>query len=394
MVKKKSMHTGLTMPKSPRFQVRIVLRVYHRQRATHRFSLPPRAPPLRQSLKRTRSTPKLSTTSLELQKIMAERAQLKQQQKAYHAMYEKIHSTAGNPVKALPARSTKPLTLPQEPMFATDDRVKPPPVPPSPYKSLAQQVQEYQSKTPARFRKSSSQKTKPSPAAARPRVTTPVPFKFATEDAAKRRPAPLSSTELEMAELAALPKFKARPVNANVLHGAGDAGLPKTHSKQLTLPQPFHLRSDERHRKAVEDFEARSKREQAEATQARKFKAQGIMSARAAPVPAPAPRPPTKVVAKPLPSDIRAMSRAEFEADKARREEEAKRAAEEAKRRKEQHERQEVKQLRKTMSFKAQPFKQQVAPPALKSNKPLTCPLTPHFATDKRVRHASGEDAL
>ena len=84
-----------------------------------------------------------------------------------------------------------------------------------------------------------------------------------------------------------------------------------------------------------------------------------------------------------------AQARADEKAEKAK-------AAEEAARRMQAEEKQEVKQLRKKMSFKAHPFAPKVPPPALKSTKPLTCPITPHFATDKRRRHkdAGNENAM
>ncbi|KAF7800752.1 protein TPX2-like isoform X2 [Senna tora] len=61
-----------------------------------------------------------------------------------------------------------------------------------------------------------------------------------------RPPKVKSSLELEQEELENIPKFKARPLNKKVFESKGDIGIFSHAKKQVTQPQEFHFATDER----------------------------------------------------------------------------------------------------------------------------------------------------
>ncbi|KAJ0983007.1 hypothetical protein J5N97_011262 [Dioscorea zingiberensis] len=61
-----------------------------------------------------------------------------------------------------------------------------------------------------------------------------------------RPPRVKSSQELEVEELQKIPKFKARPLNRKIFESKGDLGLPCNQKRQVTTPQEFHFATDER----------------------------------------------------------------------------------------------------------------------------------------------------
>ncbi|CAM6109343.1 unnamed protein product [Calypogeia fissa] len=65
--------------------------------------------------------------------------------------------------------------------------------------------------------------------------------------AERARPIAVKSTEeLELEELAKVPKFKARPLNKRILESKGELGLLRTIKREPTKPQEFHFATDER----------------------------------------------------------------------------------------------------------------------------------------------------
>lgn len=255
------------------------------------------------------------------------------------------------------------------------------------------------------------------PAVCKSGVTSPHPFKLATDELANKRPPLVSREDEELAAIKALKPFKARPVDPRVLNSAGDVGLVKVQRKPPTVPEPFSLESERLHRKAME-AKTKAMLELAEETKkASQFHAApvppSVKSGEHIAIPKPTVKAPTTTVDAPaLQSDARAAEREKYEAEKAARAAEAEKAALEAAARAkvtpscpcapfdkstlivfavcaptriQAREEAEVKELRRAASFKAAPFKKNGSPHILRSTKAPTCPLTPHFQTDKRA---------
>ena len=151
--------------------------------------------------------------------------------------------------KVVPARSTKPLTLPDDGVDRLMSReskrskVKPD-ASALPFKPLAVKVQEFLKKTPGRFKHSS--RSQPSSNKGPRPLTKPQAPVLMTDSRARSSNA-VSSEQLEVDKLAKIPKFKATKVNPEVLLGSGSYGdrlaLPP---KQLTRPEPFNFVTDDR----------------------------------------------------------------------------------------------------------------------------------------------------
>nr|CAD1840946.1 unnamed protein product [Ananas comosus var. bracteatus] len=77
------------------------------------------------------------------------------------------------------------------------------------------------------------------------KLTEPRPPQLQTELRA-RPPKVKSSQELELEELEKAPKFKARPLNKKILESKGDIGLFSHPKPQITTPQEFHFATDDR----------------------------------------------------------------------------------------------------------------------------------------------------
>jgi len=63
--------------------------------------------------------------------------------------------------------------------------------------------------------------------------------------------------------MAAIPKFKARPVDPRIMESAGDLGVPKIARKAVTTPRPFSFAGDKQHQTEKEKIE-RLRKEKAE----------------------------------------------------------------------------------------------------------------------------------
>lgn len=78
-----------------------------------------------------------------------------------------------------------------------------------------------------------------------PRLTTPKSPVLKTSLRA-RPPIAKSTEELEKEELEKAPKFRARPLNKKILESKGDLGMFCNTKRQVTVPQEFHFATDER----------------------------------------------------------------------------------------------------------------------------------------------------
>eukprot|EP00162_Nutomonas_longa_P000140 comp10170_c1_seq1/m.12131 comp10170_c1_seq1/g.12131 ORF comp10170_c1_seq1/g.12131 comp10170_c1_seq1/m.12131 type:complete len:766 (-) comp10170_c1_seq1:126-2423(-) len=141
----------------------------------------------------------------------------------------------------------------------------------SPFKSVAEQVRKFQTKTPKRFH---AKETPATTGKWQPHITEPHGFDFASEK--RHRPTHFLSREQEE-ELSVIhaPKFKARPVDPKILHSAGDLGVPRVEKAPITTPIDLHFASDDRvsfWRKHQEEIDAKTPRESPYV-----FKAQPIM---------------------------------------------------------------------------------------------------------------------
>eukprot|EP00775_Hariotina_reticulata_P002311 gene2311-2619_t len=148
-----------------------------------------------------------------------------------------------------PVRSTKALTLPDDFELVTSKRIAgqaaaSDQLGKSPFRSLAEKVRDFQSKTPARFK---SKPEKPAASKQRSPITKPEAPLLMT--GMRSRPARFRSQqelEAEEAERARQEQFHAKPVDTRVLSSSGQLGVPKVDKPRLTEPQPFKLRSDSR----------------------------------------------------------------------------------------------------------------------------------------------------
>uniref|UniRef100_A0A7I4CN61 TPX2 central domain-containing protein n=1 Tax=Physcomitrium patens TaxID=3218 RepID=A0A7I4CN61_PHYPA len=119
----------------------------------------------------------------------------------------------------------------------------------SPFVSMAERVQKFLHKTPPRFhvlpaRVGISQlleMEKPKS----PKLTMPKTPEFQTMRRI-RSSRFKSAEEIEIEELAKIPKFKARPLNKRVFQSSGDLGLLRIHKRKVTVPMEFRSETSRR----------------------------------------------------------------------------------------------------------------------------------------------------
>ena len=199
-------------------------------------------PPVLSSSKRAElkgSEKVLSSEERELQEAAAQIEKAKATNAQRRAQLDKVLSTAGTRV---PKRSTAELTMPEEfeLMTARSDPGTPKRNKPA-APTLGEQVHNF-SKTPRRFR-SRAPNAAPSPM---PKATDPRSFtrsqSFDLLSSTRARPTSVKSTaEREAEEMAAMPKFKAQPLNKKVLESAGDLGVPRVQRPAPTQFAEFAL---------------------------------------------------------------------------------------------------------------------------------------------------------
>ncbi|GAQ84188.1 putative targeting protein for XKLP2 [Klebsormidium nitens] len=163
---------------------------------------------------------------------------------------DRLEEILGSRGPVLPPRSAAPLTIPHEVHFATEDRAhlrgeSPMELRNGKFVSLAESVQKFQSKTPTRFHSKPRNQDRPQPGAKVDLpLTRPVEPQFLTATRV-RMTRIKSSAEIEEEELAAMPKFKARPYSDKVRRGE-NLSIAKPAQLHVTQPEEFHLLTDER----------------------------------------------------------------------------------------------------------------------------------------------------
>jgi hypothetical protein len=113
------------------------------------------------------------------------------------------------------------------------------------FKSTAELIKQFQSKTPARFHTKSRSDGPLVQPVTKLQLTEPVNVVFCTSS--RRRPTvEMSSEERELEYIRNLEPFKAKPVNEKVLHSAGDLGVPRIRKRPLTEAVSPKLLTDQR----------------------------------------------------------------------------------------------------------------------------------------------------
>eukprot|EP00698_Gefionella_okellyi_P017992 TRINITY_DN5352_c0_g1_i1.p1 TRINITY_DN5352_c0_g1~~TRINITY_DN5352_c0_g1_i1.p1 ORF type:complete len:558 (+),score=169.32 TRINITY_DN5352_c0_g1_i1:51-1676(+) len=188
-----------------------------------------------------------STEELQMERIQEEVEEVRKRRK----QAEKSKSVALQPHAApMPMRSTKQLTTPAEFHMETDKRFKSHVMQlrsdtTTTFVSTAQLVEQFQKKTPKRFRTNAR--------GAKPELLTRVHFEltqpaephFATADRA-RPTTVLSTEEREAREFAQIEKFHALPLNKRVLQSNGELGVPRVPKQALTAPKTPQFKTKER----------------------------------------------------------------------------------------------------------------------------------------------------
>jgi len=194
-------------------------------------------------------------SSEELELLNAVR-QMKEQQlrrEKWRSQLDRVLSDQGD---KLPVRSTMQLTMPHEFELHTSSRSDcgSPPSRRQQQALVAEQVSAF-TKTPKRFRsRPASAQFSPSSVSSSEdlKPTKPVSMELSTEQrAATHRTSVKSTAEREAEEMAAMPKFKALPVNKKVMEsgaGSGHYGVPRVQKPQPTQAEGFNLSTSARER--------------------------------------------------------------------------------------------------------------------------------------------------
>lgn len=355
----------------------------------------------------------LSSEEEELRRIAAEREEVARTLKHHAALHERLAHAPHADLTAMPMRSAATLTHPEEFTFQTAKRAK-----------TGLGVVDLNVAPPKDAAAAGGAKKD---ADGVPSITKPQPFSFHTSQRPRRETIVLSREEAELAEIAAIKPFKALPLRESVLTSGGQMGVPRIQKAKLTeaispqlstaarckrkqdgpeeaaatgastaVPvdganksakkprrevQPFHLATEERGRKAADEFRARQEAEQARAQAAHIFTARPVhlQATPRAPVASPSSSGAATaraaaaggVAAEPRCVELHKESRARWEAQVA----EAEQAAREAR------------------QFKARPnpFAGAAAAPvesfvpAVKSDRRLTVAHTPVLASEERA---------
>ncbi|KAI7845191.1 hypothetical protein COHA_001235 [Chlorella ohadii] len=204
-----------------------------------------------------RSYPAAHKTSeqLELERVEREKAEAAALRRKNAAAVKAVLAPPAPPV----AHSSKPLTEPVGMELSTTMRHRVHGMETrsmaSPFKSAAEQIAAFEGRVPAKSRL--ADKGKAAAAANQQQqqqhargqqgaLTVPHSPRFATKQ--RVRPPRFKPREVvEAEEMAAMPKFKARPVNKRILQDrSGQLGVPHVETKAPTVPEPFALKTDQR----------------------------------------------------------------------------------------------------------------------------------------------------
>ncbi|KAK8622403.1 hypothetical protein V6N13_117320 [Hibiscus sabdariffa] len=217
-----------------------------------------------------------------------------------------------------------------------------------------------------------------------PRKTIPNPFHLHTEERGAEKEKKFLMEVIEKQ----FEEERARVPKANPYPYTTDYPVvpPKPEPKHCTKPEPFPLESLVRHEEEMKrEMEERRKKEKEEA-QMRIFKAQPILKEDPIPVPEKARKPLTQVQEFDLHVNHRAVERAEFDQKIKEKEMIYKRYREETEAARMIEEEKALKQLRRTMVPHARPvpkFDNPFCPQ--KSSKEMTKPKSPHLRVLQRI---------
>ncbi|WIA10445.1 hypothetical protein OEZ85_010637 [Tetradesmus obliquus] len=212
-------------------------------------------------------------------------------------------------------------------------------------------------------------------------LTHPQPFRLQTEARGAHYQDELAARmAAEEARAKRLRRVTARPLPVTI---DLPAVPPKPETKPLTLPDPFQLKSLSRHEEFEEKRRRQLQEEEEAARRAAEFKARPVHTAGPFVVHE-SDAPLTVPVDPDLATEHRAVDRHEFDehvTEKMREQEDERRRQAELKRRQEEE---ATRQYRKKLRFSARPMPSFEHPyMAQPSDKPLTNPKTPNFASKK-----------
>uniref|UniRef100_A0A383VSF2 TPX2 C-terminal domain-containing protein n=1 Tax=Tetradesmus obliquus TaxID=3088 RepID=A0A383VSF2_TETOB len=212
-------------------------------------------------------------------------------------------------------------------------------------------------------------------------LTHPQPFRLQTEARGAHYQDELAARlAAEEARAKRLRRVTARPLPVTI---DLPAVPPKPETKPLTLPDPFELKSLSRHEEFEEKRRRQLQEEEEAARRAAEFKARPVHTAGPFVVHE-SDAPLTVPVDPDLATEHRAVDRHEFDehvTEKMREQEDERRRQAELKRRQEEE---ATRQYRKKLRFSARPMPSFEHPyMAQPSDKPLTNPKTPNFASKK-----------
>ncbi|KAK9004607.1 hypothetical protein V6N11_042070 [Hibiscus sabdariffa] len=226
-----------------------------------------------------------------------------------------------------------------------------------------------------------------------PRNTIPNPFHLHTEERGAEKEKKFVMEIIEKQ----LEEERARVPKANPYPYTTDYPVipPKPEPKQCTKPEPFQLESLVRHEEEMKrEMEERKKNEKEEA-QTRVFKAQPVLKEDPIPVPEKVRKPLTQVQEFDLHVNHRAVDRAEFDQKIKEKEMIYKRFREESEAARMIEEEKALKQLRRTMVPHARPlpkFDHPFCPQ--KSSKETTKPKSPHLRVLQRIERKKTVSSL
>lgn len=215
--------------------------------------------------------------------------------------------------------------------------------------------------------------------------TQPQPFRLATDQRHAKHEAELKAKlEAEAAAQRAAAERERRKRGRSLpssMEGPLPSFLSRPPSRELTMPAPFNLASEQRHQAYSQAFTRRLAQEEEARKAAAQVKAQPVLHVAKPFQPAESSAPLTVPEPPRFRLESRLAQRAEFDARqeaRLREEEERKRMAEAERQAQEEAERQEA---RKRARFEARPMPNFSKAPAMpeRSTKPLTQPITPAF---------------
>ncbi|PRW18368.1 TPX2-like isoform X2 [Chlorella sorokiniana] len=199
-----------------------------------------------------------TSEQLELERVEREKAEAAALRRKNAAAVKAVLAPPPPPV----AHSTKPLTEPVGVELCTSKRHRMHGMETrsmaSPFKSAAEQIAAFEGRVPTKARLGDKGKAVAAAADQQQQqqqqqgrghhavLTVPHSPRFATKQ--RVRPPRFKPREVvEAEEMAAMPKFKARPVNKRILQDrSGQLGLPHVETKAPTVPEPFALKTDQR----------------------------------------------------------------------------------------------------------------------------------------------------